>query len=144
MPPCGAALMMMTVCDYLSGNLPDRDELPRSAQRLRVRQLLEQARFPELAERLDEPVIQLGASARRAIAILRTAAARPAMLVLDEPLAGVDAAARPPLLELLRLQASQRAVLILAQDALPLLPLAPRLGSLADLVSPSSTSLPDT
>lgn len=127
-PQSGAALLMMTVCDYLISNLPDRDLLPRAAQRLRAQYMIEQARRPELVARFDEPVINLGASDRRHLEILRASAPRPALLVLDEPLAGVEPAALPPLLALLRSQSGQRAILILAQDAEPLRALDPRIG----------------
>jgi ABC-type molybdenum transport system ATPase subunit/photorepair protein PhrA len=131
-PRSGAALVMMSACDYLISNLPDRELLLRPAQRLKARRLIDQARFPGLAERFDVPLLQLDAKERRALEIVRAAATRPALLVLDEPLAGVDPAERPPLLELLRMQSRERAVLMLAQDADPLLPLDPRTGWLRE------------
>jgi ABC-type molybdenum transport system ATPase subunit/photorepair protein PhrA len=131
-PQSGAALAMMTVCDYLISNLPDRDLLPRAAQRLKAQHLIEQARFPELLVHFDEHVINLAARERRILEILRAAAPRPALLVLDEPLAGVEPAARSELLALLGSQSSQRAILILAQDAEPFRSLDPRVGWLGE------------
>ena len=141
-PQSGAALMMMSVCDYLISNLPDRDLLPRPAQRSRARTLLAKAGLPELEARFDEPLIQLDTRARRALEIVRTAAPRPALLILDEPLAGVEPAERPLLLELLRMQSRQRAVLLLAQHADLLLALAPKTGRLSNGEVRASALLP--
>lgn len=128
-PRSDGRLLMMTVGEYLMSNLPERATLTRSEQRERACALVLQAGSAELLDHFDEMLVHLDVAARRSLEILRAVAPRPALLVLDEPLDGVSPVAQAQLLALIRTQAEQRAVLVLAARAEPLLPLAPRVGA---------------
>jgi atypical dual specificity phosphatase len=58
--------------------------------------------FPELAEQLDAPTMGLSAVQQRAVAILREAACAPALLMVDEPTAGLEDYEAYLLIDLLR------------------------------------------
>ena len=115
-PTSSAQLMMMNVGSYLTSNLPKRGNLSRTEQRSYAVQLVESMGFPELATRFDIPMTSIEAFERRPIEIIRAAAVEPGLLVLDEPLAGLSSKESPALLRLLKQQAAERAVLILARD----------------------------
>ena len=71
----------------------------RSAARMTARSALERAGLDALAER--RPVAVSGGQAAR-IALLRATVRRPALLLLDEPLAAIDAESRPAVRERIR------------------------------------------
>ncbi len=119
-PQSGAQLMMMTVGGYLASNLPRRSSLSRLEQRAQAAALVEKCGFPELVSRLDVEMTGIEVYERRTLELVRAAAALPPLLVLDEPLAGLGKAEQPVLLRLLKLQAGERALLILARDHEPL------------------------
>lgn len=131
-PTSSAQLMMMNVGSYLTSNLPKRGNLSRTEQRSYAAQLVESMGFPELASRFDIPMTSIEAFERRPIEIIRAAAVEPGLLVLDEPLAGLSSTEVPALLRLLKLQATERAVLILARDLDPLSTLGAAIAWLTD------------
>jgi molybdate transport system ATP-binding protein len=100
-----------------AGLLPDRDVLgnvtyglcragglPRSEARRRARSLLASAGLDHLADR--RPHELSGGEARR-VALVRTLAIDPALVLLDEPLTGIDDESRTSLREQLRTWATQ-------------------------------------
>ena len=131
-PTSSAQLMMMNVGSYLTSNLPKRGNLSRTEQRSYAAQLVESMGFPELATRFDIPMTSIEVFERRPIEIIRAAAVEPGLLVLDEPLAGLSSTEVPALLRLLKQQATERAVLILARDFEPLSTLGAAVAWLAD------------
>lgn len=120
-PILDARLALMPAAEYLASSLPVRGSAPSSASAERAAlAMLEQAGWPELGARLQVPMCDLEPYERRVVELLGTAATAPALLILDEPLAGVGADELPRLLLLLRHQAAQRALLLLVHDAGPL------------------------
>jgi atypical dual specificity phosphatase len=107
-----ARLLLDSVFENLVSALPVRHDLSRAQLRDLAVRLLEDARFGELAGRLDEEVIGLRLDEQRRLAILRTAAAGPALLCVDEPTADLDEAGARAVLDLLSRQAQRRSVLM--------------------------------
>jgi peptide/nickel transport system ATP-binding protein len=77
----------------------DALEVPRSARAARVRELCELVGLP--AGAVDRYPHEFSGGQRQRIAIARTLAADPSVLVLDEPLASLDASAQAQLANLL-------------------------------------------
>ncbi len=72
--------------------------------------------FPELASLLDRPTLDLTPAQQRAVAILREASAGPALLMVDEPTAGIGDYDAYLLLDLLRRVADTSAVLLVVHN----------------------------
>jgi atypical dual specificity phosphatase len=105
-------LLVANVFDNLVGGLPDRAALTRQMQLERVADALAGTGQAHLLDRLSQKVVEQGPADQRAIAILRQAMASPALLMVDEPTAGLDASPADRLLELLERLAAGRAVLV--------------------------------
>ncbi len=115
-PQAGAQLLMMSVAGYLGSALAERS-LSRPEQRAETTRLITEAGFPELLQRLDRDMTSIEDAERRVLEILRAITGSPAVLVLDEPLAGLLPGPRERVIAVLKQQAGQRAVLILSQSA---------------------------
>lgn len=115
-PQAGAQLLMMSVAGYIGSALAERS-LSRPEQRSETVRLITEAGFPELLTRLDSDMTSVEAPERRVLEILRAIVSDPAVLVLDEPLAGLPPGQRERVVAVLKQQAQQRAVLILSSDA---------------------------
>ncbi|MGE8318719.1 MAG: ATP-binding cassette domain-containing protein [Comamonas sp.] len=72
--------------------------------------------FAELVPLLDRSTVELGSLQQRAVAILREAAARPALLMVDEPTAGLDDADSARLLDLLGRLAGGMAIVLITHN----------------------------
>ncbi|MFC7374713.1 sulfate/molybdate ABC transporter ATP-binding protein [Brachybacterium sp. GCM10030267] len=95
--------------------------VPRAAARAETRRRLEDVGLQELAQR--RPHQLSGGQAQRA-AIARALAARPRLLLLDEPLSALDVDVSPGLRELLRRFLADRSALVVSHDALDAMTLA--------------------
>lgn len=87
-----------------------RHHQPSAAQRQRVQELLAEHDLAELAHR---PFAQLSTGQQRRLLLARALVHRPELLVLDEPLAGLDLRARHKLLAQLRRLATAGTTLLL-------------------------------
>ena len=70
--------------------------LPNAPDRIRARGLLRQLKLLHLA---DRPFLELSRGEQRRVLIARGLAFKPAILILDEPVAGLDASSRQALVE---------------------------------------------
>jgi len=89
--------------------------LPRAAARDRAAELLELAR---LAEYGDQPVHVLSRGQKQRLALTRALVHRPAVLLLDEPAAGLDPHSRVELRVLLRRLAAEGAAVLVSSHIL--------------------------
>lgn len=107
-----ARLLVSSVFQNLVMNLPGRAELTQAQQREQIDRLLVRCGLNEVRERLHEEVIELPLGLQRRLAIVRAVAVDPPLLMLDEPTAGLPEDEVGPLLELIRQEATRRAVLM--------------------------------
>lgn len=109
-----AHLLMATVQDNMIAKLPQRASLSRALQIDKVRDFLQRNGRPALAAQLATPVIDLPLHEQRIIAILRQALRGAALLMLDEPTANLQPDGAQAVLDVLRILARQRAVLVVS------------------------------
>lgn len=111
-----ARLMLDSVFENLASGLPERQSLTQLQQRDVVTRLLARAGLDELAGRLTDEVIDLPLGVQRRLAIARTVAANPRLLLLDEPTAGLADGEADALLALVRAEGDRRAVLCVTHN----------------------------
>ena len=107
-----ARLLMASVFENIVHGLTNRSELTPAEQRELVRGLLSEAGLGNLAEELDLPVIRLSLAVQRHLAILRCVVSRPPLLCIDEPTTGLDEAESQILLDYIKHESGQRAILV--------------------------------
>lgn len=105
-------LLVSSVLENLVCELPNRSNLRRTEQHELVREAIGRHGLMSLSERLGDKVIGCTPGEQRLIAILRMALAQPAVLMVDEPTAGLTPEAATPVLQLLKDLARERAVLV--------------------------------
>ena len=81
-----------------------------------VTEQLQQYGFAELAQVLDSPTMELSSVQQRAVAILREAWARPAVLMVDEPTADLDGYEAFLLLDVIKQIGQQSSVLLVTHQ----------------------------
>lgn len=109
-------LMMATVRENLVNDLPERNTLQLRQQRDIATRLLQEAGLGELADQLDRKVVDLPIGQQRLLAVVRTAAANPRLLLVDEPTWGVDDDDAQKLIAFLKAQAAKRAVVVVVHN----------------------------
>lgn len=85
-----ARLVMATVCENLVHNHPQRPSLTPPQQRELAAELCTEHQIPEFRDRLDETVVDCSIADQRLVALVRLAAADPALLCLDEPTSDIS------------------------------------------------------
>lgn len=111
-----ARLMMSSVLENIMYELPERKTLTLPQQHELARRLLTTAGLTELTGALDTPVVELPLVIQRHLAILRTAAARPRLLCVDEPTTSLEDADGERLLNYLKQLAERMAVIIVLHN----------------------------
>ncbi len=107
-----AQLLMVSVLENVVVNLPERNQLTRSAQRELACKLLSEAGLEMLCDRLDENMFNLPLALQRHLSILREIVADPPLLCIDEPTAGLTDVEAARLIAYLRAESQKRALLI--------------------------------
>ncbi len=111
-----AKLMMSTVLENIVFGLPERGSLQKNQQIELARRLLNYAGLEALTTRLDDNVISLPLGQQRHLAILRTAAANPKLLCIDEPTTSLDEEYVAPILEYISKEAKKRAIITILHN----------------------------
>src|SRR5690606_13331941 len=83
-------LMMATLRENIVNELPERHTLQLYQQRDIAARLLSAAGLEYLADNLDRCVIDLTLGEQRLVALIRTVAANPTMIFVDEPSSGMS------------------------------------------------------
>ena len=111
-----ARLMMASTLDALAEHVRTRLGLAPGELRAWCAAYVERMGFPELTPLLGQPTMELSPLHQRAVAILREAAAAPALLLVDEPTADLSDYEAYLLLELLRKVGEATAVLLVLHN----------------------------
>ena len=83
-------LFSSTLFEYLATADPRRSEMTRRELRERYRDQLDRYGIGGLGERLDEEIVTFDRTDQVPLAILRTTLRQPALVCLDEPMAGME------------------------------------------------------
>jgi len=111
-----AKLMMSSILENIVSNLPERSSLQKQQQIELAKRLLTYAGLEELTSQLNEKVINLPLGQQRHLAILRTAAANPKLLCIDEPTTGVEEQYIDPILNYVSKEAKKKAVITILHN----------------------------
>lgn len=111
-----ARLLVRTVFENLVAGLRDRSERTIGEQRDAIHALLDRYGLDGVGEHLDEHVFGLPLGTQRLVAIARCLASDPALLLADEPTAGLDEAERRAVVALMRVAARDRHVLCVTHN----------------------------
>ena len=109
-------LLLANVLENLVCSLANRSTLTRGQQVDAVRPLLEACGQLQLLDMLANQVVELPLGLQRVIAILREAAARPALLMVDEPTAGLTTTEAAQVLLVLSRLAQHLALLVVTHN----------------------------
>lgn len=112
----GARALVGTVAECLTSGLALRGSLGRPAQRDRAAGVLEWLGFDHLRGKLDDAALELPKGELRCLMLAMAMAREPAVLLLDEPTAGLAEADRLLLREAIRRASSRAAVLVVTHD----------------------------
>jgi len=116
----GVKLLMSSVREYLLSGYSKRMSLASIEDKQAwIAELLQSQRAEDLEAHVSEQVLELSSEQKRRLAIARTAAAKPAVLCLDEPLQGLDPESSARLLDTIDREAKKQAVLLLVAEAIP-------------------------
>lgn len=111
-----AKLLIGTLLENLMSSFPGRSSLTQREQAEIARRLLTDAGLGELGESLRERVIDLPLGLQRRVAVVRTGAAEPGLLCVDEPTADLSDDEAGKMIALLRREAERRAVLLVTHN----------------------------
>lgn len=111
-----AKLLVSSVQENLLSNLPDRSSLTRLQQIEHIAEFCQQLGQGWILDKLGTEVVSLGTHEQRAISIVREALARPGLLMLDEPTAGLDENAVTRLQDLIRTLSAAQPILLVSHN----------------------------
>lgn len=111
-----AKLMMSTILENLVYELPERHSLQKYQQVDVAKRLLERAGLESLINRLDDNVIDLPLGVQRHLAIVRTSAANPKLICIDEPTTDLDEEYVDVLLKYISEESERRAVITILHN----------------------------
>ncbi|MCK5359912.1 MAG: ATP-binding cassette domain-containing protein [Gammaproteobacteria bacterium] len=110
------AHLLVNIFESLVANLPERATLDQQQQKALVVRLLDFYELHYFNELLDQPMTQLSLADRRLILILSIVATAPAMIMLDEPTAGLEEEDADKILRLIDIIGEKRAVMLVQHN----------------------------
>jgi atypical dual specificity phosphatase len=109
-------LLLANVLDNVISDLPERRSLSK-LQKLDIgKRLLVRSGLIELSEELDASVVDLPLHLQRHLAIARSAAANPKLLLIDEPTTGLEEQYCKSLIEYIKQESERRAVVVVVHN----------------------------
>jgi len=111
-----ARQLLSTVLDNLASNLPGRSQLKRPELHAWAAEFLEARGQFELRARLHDCAVDLPIALQRRLAILRTCAADPGILCVDEPTSELALEDSLGIVQLLQQESQQRALMIVTHQ----------------------------
>jgi atypical dual specificity phosphatase len=137
-----ARLLLSSIFQNVVHGLPNRNQLTPVEQREIVKAMLNDAGLAELIDCLDEPAMKLPLAKQRHLAIVRSAAANPALLCVDEPTTGIGEDESASLLAYLERESEQRAILAVLHNQAQARHLGGRAALLAGGVIQEANTIP--
>lgn len=113
-----ARLMMAGLRENIVSELPERNSLQLSQQREIAARLLHNAGLGHLTDDLERRVIDLTLGEQRLVALVRTLASNPKVILVDEPTSGINDGDADKILTFLKQQSRQRAVVVVLHNQL--------------------------
>lgn len=111
-----ARLLMASIFENVVHGLVNRARLTPREQRELAGELLAAAGLEHLRHRLNDPVVRLPLATQRHLAIVRCAAAEPALLCVDEPTSDLGDEDSARLLDYLAREGERRAILVVLHN----------------------------
>ena len=113
-------LMMATIRENIVNDMPERHTLDLAQQRDVAKRLLKHAGLDELCsdEKLNESAVDFSLGVQRHLAIARTVAANPKLILVDEPTTGLPEEEAERILNYLIKEAEHRAVVVVVHNQL--------------------------
>lgn len=108
--------LMLSVADAVLEHVRSKLGLPPAQLKTWCADYLTRMGFPDLALQLDAQVVDLPAPQQRVVAVLREAVAEPALLLVDEPTAGLEDYDAYVVLDLLRKVQQTSAVMVVLHN----------------------------
>ncbi|HHI92704.1 MAG TPA: ATP-binding cassette domain-containing protein [Gammaproteobacteria bacterium] len=109
-------LIMASIRENIVNDMPERHTLDLSQQRDVAQRLLNKAGLTELVDRLNDNAVDFPLGVQRHLAIARTVAANPRLILVDEPTAGLGEKETHRLLDYLLIEAERRAVVVVVHN----------------------------
>jgi len=109
-------LMMASIRENIVNDMPERHTLEIPQQQDVAKRLLNNAGLNELTERLDDNAVDFSLGVQRHLAVVRTVAANPRLIFVDEPTTGVGEEESRRLLDYLVQEATRRAVVVVLHN----------------------------
>lgn len=111
-----ARLLLASILENIMYELPERNSLTILQQRELAKRLLTAAGLHELTNELDSPVVELPLATQRRLAILRTSAANPRLICIDEPTTGLSNDESLGLINYIKQLSERHAILIVLHN----------------------------
>jgi len=107
-------LMMSTVLENVVHDMPERRSLSLMQKKDVAARMLKNAGLSELCDQLDKNVVELSLGVQRHLAIVRTAAASPKLMLIDEPTTGIKDF--QSILNCIKSEAQRRAIIVVLHN----------------------------
>ena len=109
-------LLLANVLDNVIHDLPERRSLTKIQQINIGKRLLIRSGLRELSDELEKSVVDLPLHLQRHLAIARSAAANPKLLLIDEPTTGIEEQHCKSLIKYIKQESERRAVLVVVHN----------------------------